>query len=117
MDDVLLEKLFGFCYARTYQISVNKGGIYGLIGGNGAGKTTVLRLICGLAKRIFTHLIQCQCLYLMDKIYAAGGRGGDFQVFRENNLSSMPEASQHWKKDVPGKRGTAPDRGTCSPVL
>ena len=30
-------------------LSVNKGEIYGLIGKNGAGKTTVLRLICGLA--------------------------------------------------------------------
>ena len=31
-------------------LSVNKGEIYGLIGRNGAGKTTILRLLCGLAK-------------------------------------------------------------------
>lgn len=33
-------------------LSVKKGEIYGLIGRNGAGKTTVLRLISGLAKGI-----------------------------------------------------------------
>ena len=31
-------------------LSVDKGEIYGLIGRNGAGKTTILRLLCGLAK-------------------------------------------------------------------
>ena len=34
---------------NSVNLSVNKGEIYGLIGKNGAGKTTVLRLICGLA--------------------------------------------------------------------
>ena len=35
---------------NNVNLSVRKGEIYGLIGRNGAGKTTVLRLICGLAK-------------------------------------------------------------------
>ncbi len=34
---------------NNVNLSVRKGEIYGLIGRNGAGKTTVLRLICGLA--------------------------------------------------------------------
>lgn len=35
---------------NSVSLSVKKGEIYGLIGRNGAGKTTVLRLISGLAK-------------------------------------------------------------------
>lgn len=35
---------------NSLNLSVKKGEIYGLIGRNGAGKTTVLRLISGLAK-------------------------------------------------------------------
>ncbi len=35
---------------NSVNLSVKKGEIYGLIGRNGAGKTTVLRLISGLAK-------------------------------------------------------------------
>lgn len=43
------------CYGRhkavhNVNLSVRKGEIYGLIGRNGAGKTTILRLISGLAK-------------------------------------------------------------------
>lgn len=33
---------------RNCNMSVNKGGIYGFLGSNGAGKTTVLKLIAGL---------------------------------------------------------------------
>lgn len=35
---------------NNVNLSVRKGEIYGLIGRNGAGKTTILRLISGLAK-------------------------------------------------------------------
>lgn len=35
---------------NNVNLSVRRGEIYGLIGRNGAGKTTVLRLICGLVK-------------------------------------------------------------------
>lgn len=35
---------------NSVNLSVKKGETYGLIGRNGAGKTTVLRLISGLAK-------------------------------------------------------------------
>lgn len=35
---------------NNVNLSVKKGEIYGLIGRNGAGKTTILRLISGFAK-------------------------------------------------------------------
>jgi ABC-2 type transport system ATP-binding protein len=35
---------------RNCNITVNKGEIYGFLGANGAGKTTVLKLILGLLK-------------------------------------------------------------------
>ena len=32
-------------------LHVKKGSIYGLIGKNGAGKTTIMKMICGLASQ------------------------------------------------------------------
>ena len=44
-----------FSYKRSgkptiddFSLSINEGGVYGLLGSNGAGKTTLLYLICGL---------------------------------------------------------------------
>ena len=36
--------------AKNINIHVREGSIYGLIGRNGAGKTTVMRMISGLSK-------------------------------------------------------------------
>lgn len=45
-----LSKRFGKKYAvENVSISVARGDIYGFIGENGAGKTTVMRMVCGLA--------------------------------------------------------------------
>jgi ABC-2 type transport system ATP-binding protein len=37
------------CAANKINIHIKKGEIYGLIGRNGAGKTTILRMISGLS--------------------------------------------------------------------
>lgn len=45
-----LSKAFGNRLAADHiNMKINKGDIYGLIGENGAGKTTFMRMICGLA--------------------------------------------------------------------
>ena len=36
--------------ADAVSLHVKKGGVYGLIGRNGAGKTTILKMICGLSR-------------------------------------------------------------------
>ena len=36
--------------ADEVSLHIKKGGVYGLIGRNGAGKTTVLKMICGLSR-------------------------------------------------------------------
>ena len=46
-----LTKTYGKKYAcKDISISIRKGEIYGLIGRNGAGKTTIMRMISGLSK-------------------------------------------------------------------
>lgn len=56
MSEILLEtkgltKQYGHHKAVDHvNIHIEKGAIYGFIGRNGAGKTTCLRMICGLAK-------------------------------------------------------------------
>jgi ABC-2 type transport system ATP-binding protein len=44
-----LNKIFGkFQAVKNFQLEVRNGGIYGLLGANGAGKTTSIKIICGL---------------------------------------------------------------------
>ncbi len=53
-DDIVigakdLNKTFGsFKAVKNFQLEVRNGEIYGLLGANGAGKTTSIKLICGL---------------------------------------------------------------------
>lgn len=55
MDYILqttnLEKVYGKQKAaENINLSIKKGDIYGLIGKNGAGKTTILRMLTNLAE-------------------------------------------------------------------
>jgi drug efflux transport system ATP-binding protein len=44
-----LNKIFGkFQAVKNFQLEVRNGDIYGLLGANGAGKTTSIKIICGL---------------------------------------------------------------------
>lgn len=46
-----LTKRFGdFTAVREISFSVNRGEIFGFLGANGAGKTTAMRMLCGLSK-------------------------------------------------------------------
>ena len=46
-----LTKVYGQkAAARDVNLHIREGQIYGLIGRNGAGKTTIMRMISGLAK-------------------------------------------------------------------
>lgn len=45
-----LNKFFGsFQAVKNFNLDVNYGEIYGLLGANGAGKTTVMKILCGLS--------------------------------------------------------------------
>ena len=55
MEDVIvvrnLTKKFGaFTAVDDISFEVKKGEIFGFLGANGAGKTTVIRMLCGLSK-------------------------------------------------------------------
>jgi len=44
-----LNKVFGsFQAVKNFQLEIRNGEIYGLLGANGAGKTTAIKIICGL---------------------------------------------------------------------
>src|SRR5690606_19232615 len=46
-----LTKRFGdFIAANEISLQVHKGEIFGFLGANGAGKTTAMRMLCGLSK-------------------------------------------------------------------
>ncbi len=46
-----LTKIYGQFYANDHlNFSVKKGEIFGFLGANGAGKTTAIRILCGLSK-------------------------------------------------------------------
>ncbi len=46
----LTKKIKGKYVVHHVSLTMNRGDIYGLIGAAGAGKTTIMRLVCGLAK-------------------------------------------------------------------
>lgn len=49
-----LAKRFGsFTAVDHISFSVNRGEIFGFLGANGAGKTTAMRMLCGLSKPSF----------------------------------------------------------------
>jgi ABC-2 type transport system ATP-binding protein len=55
MDEVIvtknLTKKFGdFIAANDITFEVKRGEIFGFLGANGAGKTTAMRMLCGLSK-------------------------------------------------------------------
>ncbi|HLU94251.1 MAG TPA: ATP-binding cassette domain-containing protein, partial [Membranihabitans sp.] len=46
----LSKKFGGFTAVDQISFTVNKGEIFGFLGANGAGKTTAIRMLCGLMK-------------------------------------------------------------------
>lgn len=56
MEEVVVEtrnltkKFKNYTAVNSVNIKIKKGDIYGLIGRNGAGKTTILKMLCGLVK-------------------------------------------------------------------
>ena len=63
---------------NNVNLSVNKGEIYGLIGKNGAGKTTALKLICGLANPTEGDI----CLF---------GQKGPETIYEQNRVGILIE--------------------------
>ena len=46
-----IERRFGdFCAVKDVSFSVRRGEVFGLLGANGAGKSTTFRMLCGLLR-------------------------------------------------------------------
>lgn len=73
-----LSKRFGQLKAvRDFSFTVRKGDIYGLIGPNGSGKTTTVRIICGLL------------IATSGKVYVLKREMPDYSILPE--ISYMPQ--------------------------
>ena len=48
--DNLIKKFGSFTAVDNISFEVEKGEIFGFLGANGAGKTTAMRMLCGLSK-------------------------------------------------------------------
>lgn len=49
VETVAMRKVFGSLVAvDSLDLSINRGTVYGLLGSNGSGKTTTIRMLCGL---------------------------------------------------------------------
>jgi ABC-2 type transport system ATP-binding protein len=64
-----LTKKFGnFTAVQTLNFAVNEGEIYGLIGPNGSGKTTIIKMLCGLLKptsgsaKVLGKMVPCNAI-------------------------------------------------------
>ena len=49
VTDKLTKKFGDFIATNAISFSVSKGEIFGFLGANGAGKTTAMRMLCGLS--------------------------------------------------------------------
>ncbi len=86
-----LTKRFGdFVAVDRLSLSVEKGAIFGFLGANGAGKTTAIRMLCGLLLPT-----------------SGSGRVGGFDIFKENERikKSIGYMSQKFSlyKDLTGR--------------
>ena len=75
----LTKKYSNYCAADKINIHVKKGEIYGLIGRNGAGKTTILRMISGLSNATSGS-------------YSINGKTNAELVHERNNVGALIEA-------------------------
>ena len=49
ISKALIKKFGDFVAVNAISFEVNKGEIFGFLGANGAGKTTAMRMLCGLS--------------------------------------------------------------------
>jgi len=83
-----LTKTFGrFTAVDTLNLTIYKGEIYGLLGPNGSGKTTIIKMLCGLLRptagsaEIFGYPLPCKSI--MEKI---GYMPQDTAIYMDNTV-------------------------------
>jgi ABC-2 type transport system ATP-binding protein len=116
-DEIENEKSM-FCALDEVSFSVEKGEIFGIIGGNGAGKSTLLKILAGIMKPTsgevkisgsIAPMIELGTgfdyeLSAQENIYLSGAILGYSKKFIDSKVASILDFSELWDfKDVPIK--------------
>ncbi|MHC5073708.1 MAG: ABC transporter ATP-binding protein, partial [Planctomycetota bacterium] len=101
----LVKYFDGRCVLGGIDLDVERGCIYGLLGRNGAGKTTIIRILMGLenASRGETYLLGSPSTYLPNKIKSRVGYVAEahnlIQNYRVNRLIKLcKDLSLNWNE-------------------
>ncbi|MHC4133028.1 MAG: ABC transporter ATP-binding protein [Planctomycetota bacterium] len=101
----LVKYFDGRCVLNGINLDVERGCIYGLLGRNGAGKTTIIRILMGLenASRGETYLLGSPSVYLPNKVKGRVGYVAEahnlIQNYRVNRLVQLcKDLSLNWNE-------------------
>jgi ABC-2 type transport system ATP-binding protein len=120
-----LNKRFGsFQAVKNFQLEIRNGDIYGLLGANGAGKTTAIKIICGLidptsgsvsllgkSKGLRAAAVRCRIGYMSQKFALYDdltiGQNLDFYARLYGVEESVREERKKWVLDLSELSGEA----------
>ena len=100
---------------QNANIEIRKGEIYGLVGESGCGKTTLLKMICGLDKEYDGEILlssnKLSCVFQEPRLFPTltakenieiVGKGGDFSVLDVLKLVELDKDAELYPDELSG---------------